>query len=503
METVDAIEVQVREGELAEASADARVVFLFDDESPADPVARRLLELGEAKKRFKAVAHGHDERNRRVITVGLGARADLDAERLRVAAALAVARACELGARTVACAVPQPPADTSAGGAMKASSAPRSPLAAALVEGALLRLYRFNRFKSDSDERPTVRQLELYGAADAQAVARARVAAIATNRARDLQNLPGNVATPTHLAERAAEIADQHSSLEVELFDREGIERLGMGAFAAVARGSANQPRLIVMRYTPNGASGPHLGFVGKAVTFDTGGISIKPASRMHEMKYDMSGGAAVIEALDAIAALGLPVRVTAVVPATENMPDGGAFKPGDIVTALNGRTIEITNTDAEGRLLLADALTFAVREGAERLVDLATLTGAIVVTLGSTYAGLFGNDEAWCAEVAAAFEAAGEPAWRLPLHPDFKEMIRGEQADLVNASQERKALSCYAAQFLAEFVDGRPWAHLDIAGTAWGRGREYVGKGASGFGVRALIALAERCARSTAPGPV
>src|SRR5438128_781236 len=215
----------------------------------------------------------------------------------------------------------------------------------------------------------------------------------------------------------------------------------------------------------------------------------------MHEMKFDMSGGAAVIEAMDAIAALELPVRILAVVPATENMPSGHAIKPGDIVTALNGKTIEVNNTDAEGRMILADALAYAVKEGAERLVDLATLTGAIIVALGSTYAGLFSNDDDWYAQVAGACEATGELGWRMPLHPEIFELTKGEYADLTNASEQRKAMSCYAAEFLRQFVDDRPWVHMDIAGTAWGLGRAYVGKGASGFGVRTLVELAERVA--------
>jgi leucyl aminopeptidase len=234
------------------------------------------------------------------------------------------------------------------------------------------------------------------------------------------------------------------------------------------------------------------LGLVGKAVTFDTGGISIKPSGKMQDMKMDMSGGAAVIEATAAIARLGLPIRVLAVVPATENMPSGHATKPGDIITISNGKTVEVNNTDAEGRLILADALTYAASEGAERIVDLATLTGAIITALGSTYAGLFSNDDALCDAITEASRRTGELAWRMPLHPDYKELTRGKVADLVNVSEQRKASSAYAASFLEEFVDDHPWAHLDIAGTAWDQdNRDYVGKGASGWGVRLLVELA------------
>jgi leucyl aminopeptidase len=263
-----------------------------------------------------------------------------------------------------------------------------------------------------------------------------------------------------------------------------------MGAFAAVAQGTYAEPQLIVMRYD-GGGDGPHLGFVGKAVTFDSGGISIKPAAKMHEMKFDMSGGAAVIEAIGAIAKLGLPAKVTGVVAATENMPSGRSVRPGDIVTAMNGVTIEVNNTDAEGRLVLADALAYAVEQGAERLVDLATLTGAILVALGHTYCGYFANDDDWFGLVDGAGKATGELGWRFPLHPEYEESTKGRYADLQNVSEARDAGSIYGAEFLKPFVDGRPWVHMDIAGTAWGMKRNYVGNGASGFGVRTLIELA------------
>jgi leucyl aminopeptidase len=268
-----------------------------------------------------------------------------------------------------------------------------------------------------------------------------------------------------------------------------------MGAFASVAQGSHTEPRMIVLRLRPGGAVGPHLGFVGKAVTFDTGGISIKPSAKMQEMKFDMSGGAAVIEATGAIARLGLPVTLTAVVPATENMPSGHATKPGDVVTAMNGKTIEVNNTDAEGRLILADALCYAVEQGVERIVDLATLTGAVLTALGHTYAGLWSNDDDWLADVAAACDASGEIGWRMPLHPEYFELTKGTVADLQNAAEARVAQSNYAAEFLRQFVSERAWVHVDIAGTAWGMSRNYVGKGASGFGTRMLIELARGAA--------
>jgi leucyl aminopeptidase len=272
-----------------------------------------------------------------------------------------------------------------------------------------------------------------------------------------------------------------------------------MGGLMAVAKGSHQEPRLIVLRYGGGGKGkeGGALGIVGKAVTFDTGGISIKPSSKMQEMKMDMSGGSAAIEATVAIARLGLPIKVLTVVPATENMPSGHATRPGDIIAISNGKTVEVNNTDAEGRLILADARAYAIGQGATRVVDLATLTGAIVTALGSTYAGLFSNDDALSSELDAGSGRTGELVWRMPLHPDYKELTRGKVADLVNVSEQRKASSAYAASFLEEFVDGKPWAHLDIAGVAWDQdNRDYVGKGASGWGVRLLVDLARHQAR-------
>jgi len=458
------------------------VVGLFEGETLADERLQRLVELGEAKAGLKKVAVTHEDApgggQRRVLIAGLGKRDELDAERARVAAAAAAGRAKELGAVSLSWAAPD-----------------GDGVAAGLVEGTLLKLYSFDRFKSANDNgNGGIESLEVTGGDEAE-VEQARIAAGAANAARDLQNLPPNYATPTFLAERAAEIADQHEALEVELLDRDAIVAHGMGAFAAVAQGTVTEPRLIVLRYRPAGATGPHLGFVGKAVTFDTGGISIKPSPKMQEMKYDMSGGAAVIEATEAIARLGLPVNLTAVVPATENMPSGTAVKPGDIVTAMNGKTIEVNNTDAEGRLVLADGLAYAIGQGAERLVDLATLTGAVLFALGHTYAGLWSNDDAWFEQVRDASDASGEIGWRMPLHPEYLELTKGAVADLQNSAEARVAQSNYAAEFLRQFVDDRPWVHVDIAGTAWGMARNYVGKGASGFGTRMLIELARRAA--------
>jgi leucyl aminopeptidase len=309
-----------------------------------------------------------------------------------------------------------------------------------------------------------------------------------------LQSLPANVLRPEDLAERAREIAAAHETVSVEVLGREEIVERGMGGLAAVASGSHAEPCLIALRYTGGGQE--TVGLVGKGVTFDSGGISIKPAGGMQEMKMDMSGAAAVLEGFAAIAELELKVDLVAVVPATENMPSGHSMRPGDIITQLNGKTVEVNNTDAEGRLILADALTYCVRDmEADRVIDLATLTGAVLVALGSTYAALISNDDDWAARVGVAADATGELAWRLPLHAEYKELTKGKVADLTNAASKRKAGTIYAASFLEEFVGGKPWVHLDIAGTSWDVGREYVGNGPTGYGVRLLVALARELA--------
>jgi leucyl aminopeptidase len=282
--------------------------------------------------------------------------------------------------------------------------------------------------------------------------------------------------------------------VSVDVLGRDEIAAKDMGGLVAVSQGSEEEPKLIVLRYA-GGGSGQTLGLVGKGVTFDTGGISLKPSAAMHEMKMDMSGAAAVLEAVAAIAELGLALDLIAIVPATDNMPSGSAIKPGDVITQYDGKTVEVNNTDAEGRLILADALAYAVELGAERVVDLATLTGAVVVALGSTYAGLMSNDDGLAAEIEEAGRTSGELVWRLPLHPEYKDLFKGTVADLANTASKRKAGTIYAGSFLEEFVGETPWAHVDIAGTAWDVGREYTGNDASGYGVRLLVELARELA--------
>ncbi|PYT32713.1 MAG: leucyl aminopeptidase [Acidobacteria bacterium] len=325
------------------------------------------------------------------------------------------------------------------------------------------------------------------------ALDRGRAIAAAQNLTRELVNEPANRLTPTSLAEAARQMAAAQG-LECEVLDRHRMKQLGMGSLLGVAMGSAEPPALIVLHYKPakdasNGKA--HLGLVGKGVTFDTGGISIKPADGMEKMKYDMAGGAAMIGTMRALAQLNPPIPVTAVIPAVENMPGSRAQRPGDIVTALSGKTIEVINTDAEGRLILADALTYARRLGCTHLVDAATLTGSVVVALGYVNIGLFSSDDPLAERLLKAARAAGEKMWRMPIDDEYKEQLKSEFADLANVGG-RPGGAITAALFLREFAEQTPWAHLDIAGTAWLEdAKPYMSKGPSGVGVRTFVNLA------------
>ena len=475
------MKVEVRQGEVSEIEADLIALGLFEGEDLPAAIAA-APGAADARAKFKSLTLLRLPAGARVAVIGLGERAKFDAERARVAAALVAREAARLELDSLAWVAPE-------------GEEPEA-IAEGLITGTILGAYRFERFQSrDRKQRPHhgPQSLVLLGAEDLAPVAEAaRICAEAQNRARDLQSLPANIATPSYLAERAGEIAAEHAALSIEVLGRGEITAKGMGGLAAVSQGGPQEPKLIVMRYA-GGGSAPTLALVGKGVTFDTGGISIKPSADMHEMKMDMSGGAAVIEAVGAIAELGVAIELIAIVPATENMPSGTAVKPGDVITQYNGKTVEVNNTDAEGRLILADALAYAVELGAEQIVDIATLTGAVLVALGSTYAAVISNDDHLAEAVAAAGQSTGELTWRLPLHPEYKELVKGAVADLTNVSAKRKAGTIYAGSFLEEFVADRPWAHLDIAGTAWDVGREYTGSDASGFGVRLLVELARR----------
>jgi leucyl aminopeptidase len=463
-------------------AADTIAVGLFAEEPSQEPRITPLLESGEASAKFGRLAVAHDQATR-LIVVGLGPHAEFGAERARRAAALVHRRARELSATSLCWSLPSPA---------------RGDVVRGLIEGTLLHAYRFNRYKP-ADERPAVERLILSSDEDFTDVVReAAVIVKAQNRARDLGNTPANDLPPAGLAEYAERLAESRSGLSVTVLDGDAIRAGGMGAFAAVAQGSAQSARLIELQYEPPGLdqSAPRLALIGKGITFDSGGLSLKSPATMHEMKFDMCGGAAVIEAIAALAELEVPVRVLGVVGASENLPGGSAVKPGDIVRALDGTTIEINNTDAEGRLVLADCLCYARQRGCDRILDIATLTGAVEIALGSVYAGVMANDDAWAHRVEEAAARAGERVWRLPLGPDYADMVKGRYAQLTNRTERREAQAITAAELLHHFTGDLPWAHIDIAGTAWDVPRPYfVGKGATGFGVRLMVELA----RSTA----
>jgi leucyl aminopeptidase len=368
----------------------------------------------------------------------------------------------------------------------------------AVVEGLVLGNFDGGVHKTD-DDRPgrllevllllpesASRLVEQVG----EAARRGAVLAESCNVARGLAVEPGNVLPPRVLAERAAGIAS-NAGLQVEILERTRMEELGMGLLLGVARGSDEPPRLIVLRHEPPGAAeGPVLGLVGKGVTFDTGGISIKPADGMERMKDDMAGAAAVVCAMRAMAVLGAPIRVVGVVPAAENMPGGRAIRPGDVLRSAAGKTVEVLTTDAEGRMIMADALWYARRLGATHLVDIATLTGSCIVALGRSTSGLFGAPREWVETVKRTADRAGDRSWEMPMFDDYREQLRSDIADLTN-SGGRQAGAITAAWFLKEFTGGLPWVHMDIAGTAWAdEPRPYLPKGPSGVGVRTLAAL-------------
>ena len=418
---------------------------------------------------------------RRALLVGAGSRDRYDTSRARTVAGTAgmAARDRHVRALTFIC---RAPGET-------------APMAQAAVEGVLLGAFRDTRFKSDDTGSPPLNAVDLHFDQDAEANTRAAVErggllAGCSNIARELANEPGNLFTPRVFADRARElVTGPHTS--VEILDEAAIAAQGMGLLQGVAQGSVEPPRVIVMRYEPEAAApGPVLGLVGKGVTFDTGGISIKPADGMERMKRDMAGGGAVVCAMRAIGRLAPGVRVVGVVPAAENMPGGRAIRPGDVLTAANGKRVEVINTDAEGRLILGDALTLAQRLGATHLVDIATLTGACVVALGHHVSGVLGAPDAWVESVQRTAETAGEPVWPLPLFDEYAEQLRSDTADLTNTGG-RPGGAITAGMFLKTFSGGLPWAHLDIAGTAWDDApKPYHAKGATGVGVRTLAAL-------------
>lgn len=423
---------------------------------------------------------------RRVLVAGLGKAEDLTVDVVRGAAGETARFLRTKGVVSFASVV-----HGSGGGGLDAEAC-----AQAMAEGALMGLYRFNRHKSDDGQPDDMVQMTIVER-DGDAVdrieaglVRGRIIAEAVNLSRDMANEPANFMTPTEMAEQALAVATE-TGIEIQVLDRPEMGELGMGALLGVAQGSEEPPKLIVLKYRGDPDNKDNsLGMLGKGITFDSGGLDIKSASGMATMKSDMAGGASVIGAMKAIAQLKPRLNVTAIVPATENMPGAGAQRPGDVVRAMNGKTIEIGNTDAEGRLVLADAVSYARSLGLTRLVDVATLTGAIVIALGKHCTGAFGNDQGFIDQVIGAGEQVGERIWQFPMYDEYKEQYKSDFADIKNTGG-RGAGSITGAQIIGEFCQGASWVHLDIAGTSSSdRVRGYNPKRATGIPVRTLVAL-------------
>jgi leucyl aminopeptidase len=498
------LEIKVIAGDIAQIEADAIVVNLFEGvEQPGgataavdkalDGAISSLISRGEIKGKFGEVSivHTLGKLPARMLTIaGLGKRQDFNADKIRGVAGEFCRALRKLNCHKIATILH----GAGIGGIQPEASAE------AVAEGALLGLYSFTKYKKPEyedveemlivvSEKEEVPILE-------QAIGKAKLVAEATNLARDMVNEPANYMTPGQMAEVAKEIASKYN-FEFKVFDPEDMEAMGMGALLGVAKGSNQPPKLITLSYKGDERSEKALGFLGKGITFDSGGISIKPSAGMEDMKGDMAGAAAVMTALGAIAQLKPKINVTAIIPATENLPSGTALKPGDVLKAMNGKTIEVISTDAEGRLILADALSYARRLGLSPLIDLATLTGACRVALGTFYSGLFGNDQDLVNKVLKAAERSGERMWQMPMPAEYKEQNKSEIANIKNTGN-RYGGAITAALFLAEFVDNTPWVHLDIAGPALSNKESgYIVKGATGFGVRTLVELALSEAKS------
>ncbi len=496
------MKIHVKQGRLSQESSEIALIGHFEDEKGIADTARGLtktltgqmkdfLKSGDFSGKHQQLSLIHASSRspvKRILMVGLGKRKDCTMEKIRQATGKAAQYVRDLGLTSFC----TPLIATGLKGISPAE------VAQAMVEGAVLGLYQFNVYKTEGKESvKSVQEFTLIGENGRRlneirkAVHLGQILAEATNLARDLGNYPSNYITPTRLAEMAQGIAGE-LGLECEVLEKPQLETLGMGAFLGVARGSQEPAKFIILKYQglkDQRTKGVRpIALVGKTITFDTGGISIKPSEKMEQMKYDMMGGATVLCAIKAAAQLKLPVNIVGFMPATENMPSGTAIKPGDVVKTLSGKTVEVINTDAEGRLILADALTYATRYRPNVIVDLATLTGACTVALGHHAIGLLGNHPGLLEVIKKVAQTTGERVWELPLWEDYYEQIKSDVADIKNVGG-RGGGTITAAAFLSKFVGNYPWAHLDIASTAWtDENRPYIPKGVTGIGVRLLV---------------
>lgn len=488
------MEVKADARKFHEVECDALVVAVYEGEKPdggalaeldkrSGGVITSLIETGELTGKAGETAYVHnpgDISARRLLLIGAGKLEEFKPDNVRRMAGTAARFLRGKNVRRFAF--------------LRRSQIPLGESVQAAVEGAMIALYDPDKYKTSDKEERIIEELILAtteGDTDElqRGVERGRILAEATNFARDLVNEPANLLTPTELARRAEEVA-QTFGLEIDVLDEARMKELGMGSLLGVSQGSAEPAKLIVLNYTPNTEAQETIAIVGKGLTFDTGGISIKPSEGMEKMKYDMAGGATTIAALRAIAQLKPAVNVIGLVGAVENMPGGRAQRPGDVVRSMAGKTIEVINTDAEGRLVLADVLAYARKLGATKIVDLATLTGAVSIALGDVYVAALGNNQDWTNAVIAAGRRAGEKIWELPLDKDYREQIKSDIADIKNVGG-RRAGTITAAYFLREFVEDTPWVHLDIAGTAWNDNKKsYLAAGPTGICVRTLARL-------------
>jgi leucyl aminopeptidase len=478
----------------SEIVCDALVFDVFEGEKPeggvlaeldkrSGGVITSLIESGEFSGKSGESAYLHnpgDLKARRLLLLGAGKSDEFNTDVVRKMAGTAARMLRGKKAHSIAF--------------LRRSQLPIGESAQAATEGALLALFDPDKYQT-SDKTESHLETIIFVATEGDAdeldrgIRRGRIIAEATNFAREVVNEPSNIMTPTELARRA-EVVAREFGLGIDVLDEGRMKELGMGALLGVAQGSVEPPKLIVMRYTPQFRSDETIAIIGKGITFDTGGISIKPADGMEKMKYDMAGGATAIATMRALAQLRPQVNVIGIVPATENMPDGRAQRPGDVVHAMTGKTIEVINTDAEGRLVLADAVAYARKLGATKIVDLATLTGAVSVALGDVYIAILGTNQELIDQIIAAGRRAGEKIWQLPLDKEYREQIKSEIADIKNIGG-RKAGTITGAYFIREFVEDTPWAHLDIAGTAWNEtNKSYLSVGPTGVCVRTLVNL-------------
>ena len=481
------MELKLGQPDLAAVETDALIMLETEGgrRSELEKPLAALYESGEIAGKLLefTLVHGvQGFKARRVLVAGSGKPEKLDAAAVRRIAAASVRFLKGKGVKSAVFALDGKPGNPSG--------------VAAVATGLLAGGWEPDRFKSTRETGKSLASIEIAVASMDSAIEKAfergRIVGEAINLSRDIAVEPPNILTPLAMADRAREMAKGSSNLTFEVLDRDRMQQLGMGALLGVAQGSAQPPAMIVMQYKPeNPAGGAHLALIGKGVTFDTGGISIKPSEGMEKMKYDMAGGAAVIGAMQAIAHLKPNIAVTGIVPAVENMPGSGAQRPGDIVTSLSGKTIEILNTDAEGRLILADAITYATQLGCTHLVDAATLTGAIAVALGHTSTGVFASDDGLLERWMRASKEAGEKMWHMPLDDEYRDQLKTVYADIQNIGA-RWGGACSAAMFLKEFAGDTPWIHLDIAGTAWlDDEKPFLAKGPTGIPLGSFVNLA------------